>query len=76
KTAIEIGLALTEKYFRYYFANVELSRALLKEVIWDLDYYQSFNQALFQSASVISFHEDKIPLIFDSYIKKLIAHLI
>lgn len=59
KTDIDIGLALTEKYYRYYFANVELSRALLKEVIWDLDYYQSFNQALFQSASVSSVLEAK-----------------
>ncbi|EPN1945446.1 TetR/AcrR family transcriptional regulator [Vibrio parahaemolyticus] len=75
KTAIDIGLALTEKYYRYYFANVELSRALLKEVIWDLDYYQSFNQALFQSASVSSVLEDKMPLIFDCYFMTLIAHL-
>ncbi|HHC7359055.1 TPA: TetR/AcrR family transcriptional regulator [Vibrio parahaemolyticus] len=75
KTDIDIGLALTEKYYRYYFANVELSRALLKEVIWDLDYYQSFNQALFQSASVSSVLEDKMPLIFDSYFMTLIAHL-
>ncbi|GAJ74821.1 LOW QUALITY PROTEIN: transcriptional regulator, TetR family [Vibrio sp. JCM 18905] len=75
KTDIDIGLALTEKYYRYYFANVELSRALLKEVIWDLDYYQSFNQALFQSASVSSVLEDKMPLIFDCYFMTLIAHL-
>ncbi|MCV5918426.1 hypothetical protein OFN60_33895, partial [Escherichia coli] len=54
---------------------VELSRALLKEVIWDLDYYQSFNQALFQSVNGSSVLEGKIPLIFDCYFMTLISHL-
>ncbi|MCG7496610.1 TetR/AcrR family transcriptional regulator [Vibrio sp. Of7-15] len=75
KTDVEIGLALTEQYYRYYFTNVELSRALLKEVIWDLDYYQSFNQALFQSASEQTIAAEKMPLILDCYFMTLITHL-
>lgn len=75
KTDIDIGLALTEQYYRYYFTNVELSRALLKEVIWDLDYYQSFNQTLFESAAEQTIAADKIPIILDCYFMTLIAHL-
>jgi hypothetical protein len=40
-----------------------------------LDYYQSFNQALFESSSGSSVLEDKMPLIFDCYFMTLIAHL-
>ena len=71
----EIGLSLTEKYYRYYFSHVELSRALLKEIIWDLDYYHTFNQTLFQSISHNMVSIEKMPLLLDCYFMTLITHL-
>lgn len=72
---IELGMTLVEEYYRFYFANVALSKALLKEVIWDLDYYQSFNQALFDSVSLTPELKNKTPLIIDCYFMTLITHL-
>ncbi|MCC4815599.1 transcriptional regulator [Vibrio lentus] len=75
KSTLDIGLSLIEHYYRYYFDNVELSRALLKEVIWDLDYYRTFDQALFQTVNVSTSISEKMPLIMDSYFMTLIKHL-
>ncbi|WP_373948872.1 TetR/AcrR family transcriptional regulator [Vibrio pomeroyi] len=75
KRAVDVGISLIEHYYRYYFDNVELSRALLKEVIWDLDYYRTFDQALFQTVNVDASISEKMPLIMDSYFMTLINHL-
>nr|WP_246847591.1 TetR/AcrR family transcriptional regulator [Vibrio crassostreae] len=75
KCAVDVGISLIEHYYRYYFDNVELSRALLKEVIWDLDYYRTFDQALFQTVNVDASISEKMPLIMDSYFMTLINHL-
>ncbi|MDN2668697.1 TetR/AcrR family transcriptional regulator [Vibrio sp. 14N.309.X.WAT.E.F5] len=75
KSTLDIGLSLIEHYYCYYFDNVELSRALLKEVIWDLDYYRTFDQALFQTVNVSTSISEKMPLIMDSYFMTLIKHL-
>ena len=75
KSALSIGTSLIEHYYRYYFDNVELSRVLLKEVIWDLDYYRTFDQALIQAVNVSPSMSEKMPLIMDSYFMTLIRHL-
>jgi hypothetical protein len=75
KRAVDVGISLIEHYYRYYFENVELSRALLKEVIWDLDYYRTFDQGLFQTVNVDASISEKMPLIMDSYFMTLISHL-
>nr|WP_216603705.1 TetR/AcrR family transcriptional regulator [Vibrio kanaloae] len=75
KCTVDVGISLIERYYRYYFDNVELSRALLKEVIWDLDYYRTFDQALFQTVNVGVSISEKMPLIMDSYFMTLIKHL-
>lgn len=72
---IELGMQFAKAYYSYYFANINLSKALLKEVIWDMDYYQSFNQALFDQAELPESVQSKIPLILDCYFMTLIKHL-
>ncbi|WP_394247580.1 TetR/AcrR family transcriptional regulator [Vibrio profundi] len=75
KSAEELGMALIDKYYRYYFDNVGLSRALLKEVIWDLDYYELFDQTLFKNTNSASSLTGKMPVIMDAYFMTLIRHL-
>lgn len=75
ESEIERGMILVSEYYRFYFANVALSKALLKEVLWDLDYYQSFNQELFDSVSLPPELKMKMPLIIDCYFMTLITHL-
>ncbi|NRB66894.1 MAG: TetR/AcrR family transcriptional regulator [Vibrio sp.] len=70
-----IGLRFATTYYGYYFANVNLSRVLLKEVIWDMDYYQSYNDAVFANSNLSTKGAEKIPLIMDCYFMTLIAHL-
>ncbi len=73
--ALKLGMQFANTYYGYYFSNINLSRALLKEVIWDMDYYQSFNQALFDTSNLPSNIVEKMPLILDCYFMTLIAHL-
>lgn len=71
----ELGIQFARVYYSYYFANVNLSRALLKEVLWDMEYYQSFNQTLFATMSLPDTLRDKIPLLLDCYFMTLVTHL-
>ncbi|MHC6528215.1 TetR/AcrR family transcriptional regulator [Vibrio proteolyticus] len=71
----DTGMHLARTYYQYYFANVALSRALLKEVIWDLEYYQNFNQQLFDHVSQPPALKAKLPLLMDCYFMTLIRHL-
>lgn len=73
--ALELGMQFARTYYGYYFANINLSRALLKEVIWDMDYYQSFNQSLFETTILPSSVINKMPVILDCYFMTLISHL-
>ncbi|UUM30064.1 TetR/AcrR family transcriptional regulator [Vibrio japonicus] len=75
KAGVELGKHLVSAYYHFYFRNVSLSRALLKEVIWDLEYYQTFNQQLFEFVSLDTTLESKLPLIMDCYFMTLIGHL-
>lgn len=72
---LELGMQFARTYYGYYFAHLNLSRALLKEVIWDMGYYQSFNQALFAQAELPESFQSKVPLILDCYFMTLIKHL-
>lgn len=72
---LALGKHLVSTYYHFYFNNVDLSRALLKEVIWDLDYYQDFNQQLFESVDLPCDLIPKIPLLMDCYFMTLIHHL-
>ena len=72
---LAMGMAFAQQYYGYYFANVNLSRALLKEVIWDMDYYESYNKTLFADANLPAAIQPKIPLILDAYFMTLITHL-
>lgn len=72
---LELGMQFANTYYRYYFANVNLSRALLKEVIWDMNYYHSFNQDLFDATDLSTTIVKKMPLILDCYFMTLITHL-
>ena len=58
---LALGKHLVSTYYHFYFNNVDLSRALLKEVIWDLDL----------PCDLIP----KIPLLMDCYFMTLIHHL-
>ncbi|MFB9214774.1 TetR/AcrR family transcriptional regulator [Vibrio sinaloensis] len=73
--ALELGMQFARTYYGYYFANLNLSRALLKEVIWDMDYYQSFNRALFDATLLPASVINKMPIILDCYFMTLISHL-
>ncbi len=73
--ALELGMQFSQTYYRYYFANINLSRALLKEVIWDMDYYQSFNRSLFEATILPPSVINKMPVILDCYFMTLISHL-
>ena len=71
----ELAMQFARTYYGYYFSNVNLSRALLKEVVWDMDYYQSFNQAIFDTANLPAALAEKIPVLLDCYFMTLITHL-
>ncbi|MCC2523729.1 TetR/AcrR family transcriptional regulator [Vibrio coralliilyticus] len=73
--AMEMGMQFAKTYYGYYFSNVNLSRALLKEVIWDMDYYQSYNDAVFANSNLPVNVAEKMPLIMDCYFMTLITHL-
>ncbi|WP_070965718.1 TetR/AcrR family transcriptional regulator [Vibrio sonorensis] len=72
---LDIGMAFADVYYRYYFDNVDLSRALLKEVLWDMDYYQKFNHALFSNLRDSEQIKEIVPLILDAYFMTLVFHL-
>lgn len=73
--AFELVMQFARTYYGYYFANVNLSRALLKEVVWDMDYYQSFNQTLFETANLPAAWGENMPVLLDCYFMTLITHL-
>nr|WP_087018498.1 TetR/AcrR family transcriptional regulator [Thaumasiovibrio subtropicus] len=72
---LALGLQMATRYYRYYFENLDLSRALLKEVIWDMAYYEGFNQALFARYDESDAIQPIIPLIIDAYFMTLVFHL-
>ncbi|MCG9678637.1 MULTISPECIES: TetR/AcrR family transcriptional regulator [Vibrio] len=72
---LEAGMQFAATYYGYYFSNINLSRALLKEVIWDMDYYQSYNDAVFAYSNLSANPAEKIPLFLDCYFMTLITHL-
>ncbi|MDN3611811.1 TetR/AcrR family transcriptional regulator [Vibrio ostreicida] len=68
-------ISLITPYYQYYFDHICLSQALLKEVIWDLDYYKEMDSQLIDTMEHSPNVLVKLPLLMDSYFMTLIRHL-
>jgi AcrR family transcriptional regulator len=73
----EALVELASHFYRYYFDHIALSRSLLKEALWDLDYLRNVDDSLLPCIlSATTLHDaTRMRLIENSYLMTLVRHL-